>query len=700
MATHRTIRVALVGNPNCGKSTVFNALTGLRQKIANYPGVTVDKRIGTCEIFLPDRKEKITAEIIDLPGIYSLYPKSPDEEIPFRYLCGNDSRPDLVVLIADGSNLKRTLFLCTQVIDLKIPCILSLNMIDIVRENGMEIDPGILAEALGVQVIPTNARKNEGIDALKQKIGQAISPPAGFIFDTEKMIPEGLLSSFKEISGNGSPYRTFVTANNDKKKEVNDIFSRFGTDRQKLQALETIERYRTITGIIKKSVTNKGLQKRKLFSEKIDSVLTHRIWGYFIFLFILFGIFQSIFSWSSYPMDAIEKFFLWTGEKISEALPSGIFSDLLVNGIIAGLSGIVMFVPQIALLFAFIALLEDTGYMARVSFIMDKLMRRFGLHGKSVIPMISGFACAVPAIMSARTIQNRKERLITILVTPLMSCSARIPVYTLLISMVIPSGYAFGFVNKQALAMMLLYLTGIAGAMAIAWMLKKIIRTREKSYFVMEMPVYRMPRWSNVGYTMYEKVKVFLFDAGKVIIAISIILWGLSSYGPGSGMKEIEEKYRVGVESGKISPVESERLMQSEKLSASYAGRIGKWIEPAIEPLGFDWKIGIALVTSFAAREVFVGTMSTLYSVSADDEEKVTLKEKMLREKHHGTGLPVFTLASGISLMLFYAFAMQCMSTVAVVRREAGGWKWALIQFVYMGALAYLSAFIAYQSLT
>ena len=424
-------------------------------------------------------------------------------------------------------------------------------------------------------------------------------------------------------------------------------------------------------------------------TKSIDDVLIHPVFGYVVFLSILFAIFQAVFAWSEYPMDLIDGLFVQLQTFTSNSLPEGLLNDLVVNGILAGLGGIVIFVPQIAFLFAFIAFLEDTGYMARVSFITDKLLRGVGLNGRSIIPLLSGAGCAIPAIMSARTISSWKERLITIMVTPLMSCSARLPVYTLIIGLIIPAEEFMGF-NLQGLVLMAFYLIGFVAAISIAFLMKFIINSSERSYYIMEMPSYKIPDWKTVMYTIVEKVKVFLFDAGKIIIAISIVLWVLSSFAPGNKFEKIEEKW--------LGKVDSEMHIAAEKLEASYAGMIGKTIEPAIKPLGFDWKIGISLITSFAAREVFVGTMSTIYSVG--DENIQSIQERMKNVKNKETGEAFFTPAVGISLMLFYAFAMQCMGTVAIVYRETGHWKWPAIQFLYMGALAYLSSFIAYQLLS
>jgi len=703
----KVLNIALVGNPNSGKSTVFNALTGLNQKVANFPGVTVDKKIGTATLHSSDGR-KIQAAFIDLPGIYSLYPKSLDEEIPFRILCdpNNELHPDAVVIVADGTNLKRNFFLCSQVIDLKIPVVLVINMADMMHDKGLNVDYEAVSQKLGVPVIPMNARKGTGVDALKAELAKELKIPGRDFLDIRSFAPE-VVDGVRAVINTTSNYDAFLAANNlhiitdfemqkSKKDKIRELCSTYKFDSMQMQARETLERYKKISTLLDETVTQTSALK-KSYTNAIDNILTHRIFGYLIFLVILFIIFQFIFAFASYPMELIDSGFAWLNEKVKHALPAGLLSDLLVNGILAGLNGIVVFVPQIALLFFFIAVLEDTGYMARASFIMDKLMRKFGLNGKSVIPLMSGVACAVPAIMSTRTIQNWKERLITIFVTPLMSCSARLPVYTLLIALIIPNSYYYG-INLQGLVLMFMYLIGFFAAIGSAYILKKIIRVKERSYFMMELPLYRVPRWNTIGLHILEKVKLFLFDAGKVIISISIILWVLSSFAPGESFKNIEEKYHTQAYAA-MPAEEVEKNIQSEKLEASYAGIMGRVIEPVIRPLGFDWKIGIALITSFAAREVFVGTMSTIYSVGDAGTAQLTLKEKLQQEKNPETGLPMYTFAVGLSLMLFYAFAMQCMSTVAVVFRETKGSRWPLVQFLYMFALAYVSSFVVYQML-
>lgn len=705
----KKIKIALVGNPNSGKSSVFNALTGLNQKVANFPGVTVEKKIGYTS--LRDKfGNKIEAEIIDLPGTYSLYPKSPEERIPFQLLCDpqNEAHPDLTIVVADGANLKRNLFLCSQLVDLKIPVVLVINMMDIVRFKKIKINFEKLSERLGVPIVAMNARKLEGLKELKEAIVQPFTPPVNDFIDIRVFAPE-VVDTIRQTVNVKSNYNAFLVANNIdlisnfeipefKKEKIRAVCVQYEFNGQQMQAKETLERYRVISTIMQEFISSPENPIQKSPSFRIDNILTHRFWGYFIFLAVLFLVFQAIFAWAIYPMDLIDSAFAWLSEQVQSSLPPGLINDLLVDGILAGLNGIVVFVPQIALLFFFVAVLEDTGYMSRVSFLMDQLMRKFGLNGKSLIPLMSGVACAVPAIMSTRTISNWKERLITIMVTPLMSCSARLPVYTLLIALIIPSDYIYG-VNLQGLVLMFMYMIGFVAAILAAWVMKHIINSKEKSYFVMELPTYRIPRWSTIGIHIAEKVKVFLFEAGKVIVSVSIILWFLSSFGPSGSFDRIEEKYMSETYTRSMPKDEIDRQVQSEKLENSYAGRLGQFIEPIIKPLGYDWKIGIALITSFAAREVFVGTMSTIYSVGDEGSSKMTVKEKMRNEIDPETGGPKYTFAVGISLMLFYAFAMQCISTIAVVYRETRRIKYPLIQVLYMSGMAYIASFIAYQLL-
>ncbi|MDF2432110.1 MAG: ferrous iron transport protein [Mucilaginibacter sp.] len=699
------IRVALVGHPNTGKSTLFNTLTGLNQKIGNFPGVTVDKKTGYCQ--LPDGR---TAEIIDLPGTYSLYPKSQDESIVFSVLAdkSNPHTPDLIVVILDASNLKRNLLLYTQVADLKIPVIIALNMMDLANKSGISIDVNLFAKKLGIPVVPISARKNEGINKLKEAITFAnkIALQEDSI-DIETIAPQLIAEISNELNLNNSYYALQLAHQHETVKfispaqseRIEEIEKEFSFHSQKAQAAETIARYNFINDLLYDTVKIPETAKDETISNKIDKVLTHKIFGFVIFFAVLLFMFQSIFAWSAYPMELIADLFVWVQSTLHQLLPAGPLTGLVVDGVIGGLSGVMIFIPQIAILFAFISILEDTGYMSRVTFMMDKLMRKVGLNGKSVVPLIGGFACAVPSIMSTRTIENWKDRMITIMVTPLVTCSARLPIYTLLIALVVPNRNVWWIFNMQGLALTGMYVFSLISAVIVAFVFKLILKGRERGYFIMELPVYRMPRWKNVGYSMYDRSKAFVFQAGKVIIAVSVILWVLASYGPGDRFERIEQKYRQSQYTQHLNPDQLTRAINSEKLENSYAGVLGHVIEPVIRPLGFDWKIGIALITSFAAREVFVGTMATIYSVEGSAEKMETVQKKMGEAKNTVTGQPVFSLAVAFSLMMFYAFAMQCASTVAVVYRETKNWRWPAIQFAYMTVLAYTASFVAYHLL-
>jgi ferrous iron transport protein B len=700
-----TLKIALVGNPNTGKSTLFNLLTGLNQKIGNFPGITVDKKLGYCKL-----TSDLNAEITDLPGTYSLYPKSKDERIVYQVLSdkNNPSHPDVIIVVADATNLRRNLLLYTQVADLDIPVVLALNMTDMAKKEGIDINLNLLSKRLGVQVLSISARTNVGINELKAAVANTNMATQVKGADLNVLAPEAIALSKRYLKTDNDyvalqslhqhQFQELVTEEDH--RNFDEIRSDHNFESSKLQAAETIARYRYLSTILTGVVVDTGAKRKFAFSDKLDNVLTNKFWGFLIFIFILFFIFNSIFSWSTYPMDMIESGFVWITEFGHQHLPAGILTNLVLDGIVAGLGGIVIFIPQIAILFAFISVLEDTGYMARVTFMMDKIMRKFGLSGKSVVPMIGSLACAVPSIMSARNIESWKDRIITIMVAPLVSCSARLPVYTLLISLIIPKKMIFGFINLQGLTLMGMYVISIFAAVIVAFVMKFIIKAKEKSYFIMELPVYRMPRWSNVIFTMYEKSKTFIFEAGKVIIAISIVLWVLATYGPPKRFAEIDKKYAtIELKKDSVQVSTLERDKAAERLENSYAGILGHVIEPVIKPLGFDWKIGIALVTSFAAREAFVGTMATIYSVDNGEEAVGTIRNKMKDARNTETGLPVFTFATGFSLMLFYAFAMQCMSTVAVVFRETKSWKWPLIQIVYMTSMAYLASLIAFQLL-
>ncbi len=702
---NKKVDIALVGNPNSGKSSLFNELTGLHQKVGNFPGVTVDKKSGTCKL-----SDELTANFIDLPGTYSLYPRRADEWVSYKVLLQQDEsvKPEMILLVADASNLRRNLLFCSQIIDLRMPVVVALTMMDLAKQKGIKIDIAGLERELGVPVVVINPRKAKGIDQLKKSIEHAVlnnsnQIPREFIYS--KMLAPVSIEKVQNIFPALSNYQALhylinhqhFNLTNQDSKDIQQIEIENKFNPTKTQAEEIMQRYARIKHIMQQTIVETDPLERSLLTEKLDNILLHRKWGYIILVTVLFILFQCVFWVAKYPMNFIEWFFGGIGGWFTSVLPSGWFSDLFVNGFLAGLSGIMIFVPQIMILFGLITLLEDSGYMARISFLTDKLMRKSGLNGKSVMPMISGFACAVPAIMSARNIENKKERLLTIMITPLMSCSARLPVYTILISLVIPAKLYLGFISLQGLVMMLLYVFGTAMALMVAWIMKWFITSTEKSFFILELPVYRSPRWKNMFYTMFEKAKIFIFQAGKVIMIISLFLWAMSSFGPSKKMEAIENKYSLLIQQEPQQTAYLLREKKAEHLQQSFAGILGRSIESVIKPLGFDWKIGIALITSFAAREVFVGTMATLYSVG-DDSGNSTLREKMSNAKKED-GTKVYTLATGLSLLIFYVLAMQCMSTIAIVKRETKSWKWPLIQLAYMSGLAYLCSFIVYQLL-
>lgn len=699
------IQIGLVGNPNSGKSSLFNALTGLNQKVGNFPGVTVDKKTGQCQL-----SEDQRASIIDLPGTYSLYPRRGDEWVTYTVLMGQDKEVqlDMLVLLADASNLKRNLLFVSQIIDLKIPVVVALSMMDLARSKGIEIDTDGLERELGVPVVVVNPRKNKGISALKKVMSavakQQYKAPARDFIPNRDLAPAAIDRMLELVEGL-SDYKAVHYLINHENFELpghlQESIEKAEKDNQfnptKSQADEIMQRYQRIKIIMQQTIAEPDPLQKSLFTEKLDKLLIHRVWGYIILLGVLFLLFQSVFLIAQYPMDAIEWSFGGLGSWLSGVLPESWWSDLLVNGLLAGLSGILVFVPQIMILFGLITILEDTGYMARISFLTDKLMRKVGLNGKSVMPMISAFACAVPAIMSARNIENKKERLLTILITPLMSCSARLPVFTILIALVVPKEKLWGAISLQGLVMMGLYLLGIVMAMLVAWVAKWFIKIQEKSFFILELPIYRAPRWKNIFTTMVQKARIFVTDAGKVIMVISLLLWALSSYGPGDRMEKVKAQYAALKQAQPEKEKELNKEESAARLENSYAGILGKSIEPVITPLGYDWKIGIALITSFAAREVFVGTMATLYSVGEDDDESGLLLREKMQQARKADGTRVYTLATGVSLMVFYVLAMQCMSTLAVVKRETRSWKWPMIQLAYMTALAYGMSWLFYQ---
>ena len=693
------LNVALIGNPNTGKTSVFNALTGLNQKVGNYPGITVEKKQGTCRL---NRTTK--AHIIDLPGTYSLNASSMDESVVIELLLNKNDKdyPDVAVVVSDIENLKRNLLLFTQIKDLEIPTLLVINMSDRMKRKGISLDIAKLETQLKTKIALISTRENTGIETLKSHLLEYRSLSKEPITDI-RTIDKEYFENLEKVFPDQSLYKLWLVITQDvnfaklERQKVEDATAyrtQSESHLKRLQQKETIKRYQVINQALKETYTV-DINKATDFRSRLDRVLIHRFWGYIIFFMILLTIFQVIFDWSSIPMDFIDESFSQLSEATKKNLPPGLFTNLLAEGIIAGLGGIVIFIPQIAFLFLFIAVLEETGYMSRVVFLMDRGLRKYGLSGKSVIPLISGTACAIPAVMATRNIENWKERLITILVTPFTTCSARLPVYLILISLVIPEGTFLGM-GYQGLTLMGLYLLGFVMALLSAAILNKILKIQSKTYFVIEMPNYKLPLLKNVGLTVFEKTKSFVVEAGKIILAISILLWVMASFGPGKAFNNAAEIVTENAIGKNFTEEELNTAIASYKLEHSFIGILGKSIEPAIAPLGFDWKIGIALISSFAAREVFVGTLATIYSVGNDSEE--TIKNRMAADTK-ANGKPLFDLPTGVSLMLFYAFALQCMSTLAIVKKETNGWKWPMIQLFSMTLIAYLLALAVYQIL-
>lgn len=637
------IKVALFGNPNTGKSSLFNVLTGLRQHIGNFPGVTVDVKQGSFE--RGDEKYLL----YDFPGTYSLYPKSNEEKLVLDVLKDPSARayPDVAVVVVDVANLERNLLLLDQVNDLQFPIVCALNMGDVAKKKGIEVDQAVL-ESMYPNIVFTSINARIGLG--KVRLVDAI--------EKAQNLPPKTRSN------------VFLT---EESEQIQDIQNR----RKKIG--ERIHEVLT------------AVEEKPKKVPALDKLLIHPVWGYLFFVVVLLVIFQSVFSLAAYPMDWIEGGMAALADMTKSALPSGLVADMLADGLIAGIGGVLVFVPQIVLLFFFLGLLEETGYLSRVIFLMDRLVRPFGLNGRSVVPLMSSWACAVPGIMAARTIGNWKERMITIFVAPLMSCSARIPVYTILIALVIPNDSFLGVFNLQGLALLALYLLGLVSALFLAWIMKFFIKNREKSFLVLEMPKYKSPHWPNVFTTVFNKTKGFVWDAGKIILAFSIILWAAATFGPKGEVSELTVQDANGIQ------LEGADLA-SAQLEESFLGKFGQTIEPAIRPLGYDWKIGIALLSSFAAREVFVGSLATIYSVENGEEDTATLKEKM-KAQRYADGSKVFTFAAGMSLMVFYVYALQCMATVAVVQKETKSWKWAVLQVVAMGLWAYIMAFITFKLL-
>ena len=694
----KQIHVALIGNPNTGKTSLFNALTGLNQQVGNYPGITVEKKQGVCKL-----NHVTKAIVLDLPGTYSLNASSLDENVAIQVLLNKKDRdhPDVAVVIADVENLKRNLLLYTQIKDLGIPTILCINMADQMKRKGIALDIPYLEKKLRTKIILTSARKKDGIEDLKNTILEYRSLSKESCLDALSFDQEYFANLAKAFPQQ-SLYKLWLVITQDVNfgkierpdwKGDTSFSVKSKTELKRLQHKETVKRYHFINGILKEGM-QVDLSAATGIRSRLDYILTHHIWGYVIFFVVLLVIFQAIYDWSQYPMDFIDEGFAWLSGYLTSVMPEGPVSGLLTEGILPGLGGIIIFIPQIALLFLFLSVLEETGYMSRVVFLMDRIMRRFGLSGKSVVPLMSGTACAIPAVMATRNIESWKERLITILVVPFTTCSARLPVYLIIISLVIPNQKVLGIIGYQSLTLMALYILGFVTAIGAAWILNTVIKIPSRSLFVIEMPSYKLPMLKNVVITVIEKVKAFVFGAGKIIFAISIILWVLASYGP----YDTEElKQTIYAQSQNASPEEQEYAFAAAKLENSYIGHLGKAIQPVVAPLGYDWKVGIAILSSFAAREVFVGTLATIYSVGNDEEE--TIRNRMAAEVNPILGGPMFNLASGISLLLFYAFAMQCMSTLAIVKKETLSWKWPMLQLLAMTIIAYLAALLAYQLL-
>jgi len=706
MSHKKIINVALIGNPNTGKTSLFNELTGLNQKVGNYPGVTVDKKEGSSKL-----QSNLKAIITDLPGTYSINPTSLDETIVLKTLLNSksDKTPDVIVVVADIENLKRNLLLFSQIKDLEIPTVLAINMADQMKRKGITVDIKLLEKELGNEVVLISVRKAtaKGVEEVKKAIVKTYNTAKAFpLCNVNNRIDPAYFDRLKEINPKYSIYELWlmITQNSfpdkisEEEKQALLTFKNDSKNLKKYQHKETIYRYQKINEILKKTYLV-DRSKASDLRAKLDKVFTHKIFGYVLFFTVLLVIFQSIFDWASLPMDLIDTAFANLSSYVNKNMPVGVLNNLISEGIIPGIGGIIIFIPQIAILFLFISLLEETGYMSRVVFLMDKIMRRFGMSGKSVIPLISGTACAIPAVMATRNISGWKERLITILVTPFTTCSARLPVYAIIIALIIPDKKIFGFLNLQGLTLLSLYILGFATAIIAAIILHKTLKVKSTSFFVVEMPDYKLPSLKNVFFDVVEKTKAFIFGAGKIILSISVVLWFLASNGPQS-YADVEKNITEKTANQEISEAKLNQMIASSKLENSYIGIMGKSIEPAIKPLGYDWKIGIALISSFAAREVFVGTLATIYSVESDGDDITTIKQRMASEINPETGTKRFNFPVGMSLLVFYAFAMQCMATLAIVKRETKSWKWNLIQFFGLGVVAYLCSFIVFQILS
>ncbi len=695
-------KLGLIGNPNCGKSSLFNQLTGINQKIGNFPGVTVEKKTGKFAL-----TNGTNISVVDFPGTYSIYPNSTEEKIVVQSLINPKDafHPDAIVYVADSTHLEHQLLLLTQLIDLHFPIVLALNMSDIAAKESIEIDVAALHKKLGIPIVSISSKTGQGLAELKSALVNLVQnkvkeKPNFYTFNPiEKEVANQVLADFKTknayqglLWAHHSDWLTFLDFN--QKEDLKKIQEQHQFNALPLQVEETMARFNHFESLVAKHVKKQQATKSNL-TEKIDRILTHRFFGIFIFMAVMALVFQAIFAWASYPMDWIEGIMGYLSQGVANVVPEGWFQSLLIDGVLAGLGGVVIFIPQIAILFFLIGLLEEVGYMARAAFIWDRFMQFFGLNGRSIVALISGGACAIPAMMSARTISNQKEKLITILVTPFISCSARIPVYVVLIGFVVPAS-TWGIFNLQGLAFLGLYVLGILGALLLALGLKWTLKNSEPSFLALELPTYRAPVMRNVWLSTYEKVKSFILEAGKIILIISILLWFTASYGPSKAMEKAVATAEMQAIENQLSEEDKSNLISSKKLEASYAGHFGKMIEPVIKPLGYDWKIGIALITSFGAREVFVGTMATIYQIGSEEDE-LRIRDRMALEKDPITGKPIYTLATALSLLIFYVFAMQCMSTLAVMKKETNGWKWPIIMFILMTGIAYISAFMVYQ---
>jgi ferrous iron transport protein B len=706
--------VAVLGNPNAGKSTLFNQLTGLRQKVANYPGVTVEKKTGPCA--LPSGR---VVEVLDLPGTYSLHPGSPDEVIVRDVLLGLHSDtppPDLIVFVVDSTHLERHLYLALQVIEIGRPVILALNMIDAADEQGIAIDERALEQRLGVPVVKIAAAKGFGLGHLRRLIDRDVEPST-VRFRRWPPIVQRVLASLEArlprhdnlpergrmdlaialLLDDGEDDALARSVPPDVEDDLRILRKRLDAQSPEWRTHEVEGRYETIGEILDQAVRAPG-GRRDRNRERIDRVLTHRVWGPVLFVVLMGAIFQSVFEWAQPAMDAIDAMVGWAGAALAGLLPEGPVRSLMLDGIVAGVGTTITFIPQIAILFLFLSILEDTGYMARAAFIMDRLMSRVGLSGRAFIPLLSSFACAIPGILATRTIDNRRDRITTMLIAPFMSCSARLPVYALLIGAFIPST-RIGFVTLPGLTLFSMYFLGIAAAVAVAWALRRTVLRGGKPLYVMELPPYRMPDWRGVALTVRDRSWLFLRKAGTVILAVSVVLWFLASY-PRGGAAERALDGRIAAataagDAGVAAELEQQR--PGLVLRESFAGRIGRALEPAIQPLGFDWRIGIALVTSFAAREVMVSTMATVHNLGDADENAGSLREKLRTEIDPRTGARAYTPLIAVSLMVFFVLACQCMSTVAVVRRETDSWRWPVFMVVLMNAMAWLASFAVFQ---